>query len=629
MKGLLTLACVAALLPLAHAATPPERSERGERGSLVFDGIPARDPAANPRLDLYLQSRQADFIDWLADGSLLIRTRFGDTEQLHRVRAPLGQREQLTFGPDTVRDAAASPEHADSVVVVQDQDGDEQTQLSLLNLTDGSTRLLSEQPSQNLHPLWSNAGRRLAYTRRSRDGAGDAVYVVDNDPAGSVRRVGQGNTPGLSVQDWSLDDQKLLVLQHLPRGETALCVADLQTGTLTQIEPEARSRAHPTVSAARFSRDGRGVYFVSTHEGDLAELRYTDLYTRATHSLTPQTRYDVEQLALSRDGRHLAYTLNESGPSRLVVHDLTRKADLLLPALPDGSVITSLGFDSSGTRLAVSAESAQAPGDVYVYELTTDPTLVRWTQSERGPLRAVPPVPAERFSYPSWDRVDGEPRQIPAFLYQPRTPGPHPVLLQLHGGPESQFRPGWDDFTQYLVNELGFVVIAPNLRGASGYGRGYLTLDDGPRHENTVRDIGSLLVWIGMQPDLDRTRIVVMGGSFGGGLTLAALTHYNDRLAGGVAWGDEGDPARHVFPQRGPALTPAASIRRPLLLVQGLNDPRVPAAGTALQVAQIRAAGGEVGYLTASDEGHLFGRKANRDAALQAIADFLLRVLAP
>ena len=626
MKGLLALACAAALLPLAQAATPPDRVARD---ALVFDGIPAPDAARTARLGPYLQSRQAGFVDWLADGSLLIRTRFGDTEQLHRVRAPLGQREQLTFGPDTVRDAAASPEHADSVVVVQDQDGDEQTQLSLLNLTDGSTRLLSEQPSQNLHPLWSNAGRRLAYTRRSRDGAGDAVYVVDNDPAGSVRRVGQGNTPGLSVQDWSLDDQKLLVLQHLPRGETALCVADLQTGTLTQIEPEARSRAHPTVSAARFSRDGRGVYFVSTHEGDFAELRYTDLYTRATHSLAPQTRYDVEQLTLSRDGRYLAYTLNEGGPSRLVVHDLTRKADLLLPPLPPASLITSLGFDASGSRLAVSAESAQAPGDVYVYELTTDPTLVRWTQSERGPLRSAPLVPAEAFRYPSWDRVDGEPRQIPAFLYQPGTPGPHPVILHLHGGPESQFRPGWDAFTQYLVNEQGFVVIAPNLRGASGYGRDYLTLDDGPRHEHTVRDIGSLLVWIGMQPDLDRNRVVVMGGSFGGDLALAALTHYNDRLVGAVEFGDEADPERHVFPQRGAALSPAASIRRPLLLLQGLNDPRVPAADSALKVSRIRAAGGEVEYLTAGNEGHGFRRKPNRDASLQTVADFLLRVAGP
>ena len=626
MKGLLVLACAAALLPLAQAASPPARIERD---ALVFDGIPASDPARTARLGQYLQSRQAGFIDWLADGSLLIRTRFGDTEQLHRVRAPLGQREQLTFDADPVRQAAASPEHPDSVVTVQDHDGDEQTQLSLFNLADGSTRPLTELPSQNTHPLWSNSGRRIAYTRRSPDGAGDAVFVTDIDAGATAKRVAGGNGQHFTVQDWSLDDQKLLVIQHLPRGESTLGVVDLQTGTLTQIAPDAKSKAPPTVSAARFSRDGRGVYFVSTHEGDFAELRYTDLYTRATHSLAPQTRYDVEQLALSRDGRYLAYTLNEAGPSRLVVHDLSRKADLLLPPLPPASRITSLGFEASGSRLAVSAESAQAPGDVYVYELTADPTLVRWTQSERGPLRTAPLVPAEAFRYPTWDRVDGEPRQIPGFLYQPRTPGPHPVILHLHGGPESQFRPGWDAFTQYLVNELGFVVIAPNLRGASGYGRGYLTLDDGPRHEHTVRDIGSLLVWIGMQPDLDRNRVVVMGGSFGGDRALAALTHYNDRLVGAVAFGDEADPERHVFPQRGPALTPAASIRRPLLLIQGLNDPRVPAADSALKVAQIRAAGGEVEYLTARNEGHGFRRKPNQDASLETVADFLLRVAGP
>lgn len=626
MKGLLALACVAALLPLAQAATPPERSEGG---ALMFDGIPARDPARNPRLGLYLQSRQAGFVDWLADGSLLIRTRFGDTEQLHRVRAPLGQREQLTFGPDPLREAAASPDLPDSLVIVQDHDGDALTQLSLFNLADGSMRLLTDGLSRNARPLWSNAGQRLAYTRRSPDGASEAVSVTDIDPSATPKRVAGGNGQRFSVQDWSLDDQKLLVIEQLPRGESTLSVADLQTGVLTPIEPDAKSKAHPTVSTARFSRDGRGVYFVSTHEGDFAELRYTDLYTRATHSLAPQTRHDVEQLALGRDGRYLAYTLNEAGPSRLVVHDLARKADLLLPPLPSGSLITSLGFDASGSRLALSAESAQSPGEVYVYELKEDPTLVRWTQSELGPIRATPLVPAEAFRYPSWDRVDGEPRQIPGFLYQPRTPGPHPVILHLHGGPESQFRPGWDAFTQYLVNELGFVVIAPNLRGASGYGRSYLTLDDSPRHEHTVRDIGSLLVWIGMQPDLDRNRVVVMGGSFGDDRALAALAHYNDRLAGAVVFGDEADPDRRVFPQRGTALTPAALIRRPLLLLQGLNDPRVPAADSALRVAQIRAAGGEVEYLIAANEGHGFRRKPNQDASLETVADFLLRVAGP
>ncbi len=238
-----------------------------------------------------------------------------------------------------------------------------------------------------------------------------------------------------------------------------------------------------------------------------------------------------------------------------------------------------------------------------------------------------------------------------AFVYKPTKPGPHPVVIDIHGGPESQYRPGWSAFTQYLVNELGYVVVAPNVRGSSGYGRAFLALDDGKLREDSVRDIGSLLVWIGLQPDMSRDRVAVMGGSYGGYMALASLITYGDRIAGGIdlvgisnfvtfltntsayrrdlrraEYGDERNPDMRAFLQRISPLSNARSLRRPLLIVQGMNDPRVPASESEQMLNALRANGANAWYLAAKDEGHGFRKKSNRDAYLNAAALFLQKL---
>ena len=225
------------------------------------------------------------------------------------------------------------------------------------------------------------------------------------------------------------------------------------------------------------------------------------------------------------------------------------------------------------------------------------------------------------------------------------------MLVYIHGGPESQFKPGFDPFLQFVVNELGYAVLAPNVRGSAGYGKSFLKLDDGMLREDAVRDIGALLVWIGMQSELDRNHVVVMGASYGGYMALASLAAYNDRLRGGIdvvgisnfvsflehtsayrralrraEYGDERDPKMRAYLNRISPLTNASEIRRPLLIVAGLNDPRVPPAEGTQIMGRIRATGGEAWYLAARDEGHGFRKKANRDAYYAAAAMFLARL---
>jgi dipeptidyl aminopeptidase/acylaminoacyl peptidase len=640
-------------------------AQRTELGNLVFDGIPAEVSATagvgananvNPRaisgadtLHRYLESRSASFVDWLADGSLLISTRFANAQQLHRLRAPMGAREQITWSSEPVRIAVGNPYAADNFVFLKDQGGDENMQIYLHSFKSGTDKLLTDGKSLQGGPVWAHDGRRIAFHSNARDGMSYDIYVKDTSSDAAPQLVLGGGSNAYYVQDWSYDDRQLLVLRYASITQSYLYMADLATGKLTPIEPDANFKGDVAVSAARFSRDGRGVFYLTDHGGEFVELRYTDIYTQETRTLAPQSQWDIENLALSDDGHFLAYTLNENGVSRVVLHDVQQQADVLIPALPRGSVVGSLGFDHASKRLAVDVESAQSPRDVYVYSLdSAAPTLARWTQSEIGPLNAETLVSAEAVEFPTWDTQGNKPRKLSAYVYRPRTPGPHPVLVDIHGGPESQYRPGWDAFTQYLVNELGYVVIAPNVRGSSGYGRSFLKLDDGLLREDAVRDIGSLLVWIGLQNEFDRKQVVVMGGSYGGYMTLASLVNYSDRLAGGIdvvgisnfvtflsntspyrrdlrraEYGDERNPQMREFLTRISPQTNAVAITKPLLIVQGLNDPRVPASESEQMLQKIRGKGGEVWYLAAKDEGHGFRKKANRDVYLETVAGFL------
>jgi dipeptidyl aminopeptidase/acylaminoacyl peptidase len=375
-----------------------------------------------------------------------------------------------------------------------------------------------------------------------------------------------------------------------------------------------------------------------------------ELGTGTVETLTAHIPWDIDGFARSDDGRYLAWVANVDGLSRLTVINLSTHSETL-PPLPDGQ-IGRIAFDRTGKRLALSQESPQSPRDVFVLELERN-SLVRYTKSEAGPVDPLQFVPAELVRYPTFDRANGKSRQIAAFVFRPRTPGPHPVYIDIHGGPESQYTPGFNAFTQFLVRELGFTVIAPNVRGSTGYGKNFMNLDNGEDREDSVKDIGALLVWIGLQKDLDAKRVFVAGGSYGGYMSLASMVNFSDRLRGGIdvvgisnfvtflestsayrrdlrrpEYGDERLPRMRGYLQRISPLTNAQRIAKPLLVVQGLNDPRVPATESQQMVAKIRARGGEVWYLAAKDEGHGFRKKSNRDFYQRTIVMFLEKQLA-
>jgi len=634
--------------PAPALVTPtPVAPQRYQRGTLVFDGIPPSGAALNARLSLYLQSRTATFLDWLADGSVLINTRFGESEQVHRVASPLGLREQLTFFEDPIEWARAARSGA-GFVFLKDQGGDENAQVYYQSGSGGPRQLTS---GNTIHgsPVWAHDGKRVAFYGNDRDPLSFDIYVADVSTDARPQVLVGGHDEAWYPLDWSADDSKLLVWKYYSVRESYLFIADASNGALTPLDPNKRKAG---IRMARFAPAGHGVYVLTDEDGEFTQLKYKDPVTHESRRVTPDVGWDVEDFDVSPDGRYVAYVLNQDGRSRLSVLDTLQKTELTPAGLPEGR-IGNARFGPKGHRLAMSVESATSPRDVYVYDIELG-TLERWTKSEPGPLEVAMFVAPELVRYPTWDRAGGHPRMLSAYVYRPHrtaSPGPAPVVIDIHGGPESQYRPAWDPFIQFIVNELGYAVVAPNVRGSSGYGKSFLDLDNGLLREDAVRDIGSLIVWIGAQPDFDRGRVVVMGGSYGGYMALAALEGYGERLRGGIdlfgisnfvtflrntapyrrdlrraEYGDEREPSMHLFLDRISPLTNAKRITKPLLVVAGMNDPRVPASESEQLVWQVRQGGGEVWYLLAKEEGHGFRKKADRDAYLETAANFLARL---
>lgn len=634
------------LLCAALMVAPAEAALRVERGSLTFDNIPELSPQIAERLDAYMDARQAHPLGFSPKGALLVSTRFGDVPELHLVEQAGGVRRQLTFLRDPVTVAAFSPDPArNAYVYLADKGGNENSQLYYQRVGE-LPKLLTDGKSRNESPLWSNSGHEVAFTSTARDGKSFDIDVVEPEGGALPRLVVTADPDGANwaVTDWSPDDRRMLVLKSVSAAESYLYVVDVASGQKKEVEP---SPGKVAITDAKFSRDGQAVYLISDRDSEFQRLRYVNLFSSDRSVVSGATPWDIETLAISRDGHYLAYVSNEGGASKLNLQDLKAHQDLIPPRMAVAGVINDLNFDAEGKRLSFGFSPANRPADAYVLDVAQN-KVEPWTASEAGPLDASKFVVPRLVQFPTFDRIDGKPRTESAYVWEPAGGGAHPVLLVLHGGPEAQMRPSFSPWFQYLVNELGYAVVAPNVRGSSGYGKSYMALDNGMLREDAVKDVGALLVWISLQPNFDAKHVVVSGGSYGGYLSLATMVNYSDRLKGGVdvagigdfvtfltntapyrqnqrraEYGDERDPDMRAFLRRISPLTNADRISKPLLVVHGKNDPRVPVSEAEQIVNRLRARGGDVWYLLAADEGHGYRKKQNLDVYYQVFAQFL------
>lgn len=616
-----------------------------EVGNLVIDGIPDIPPRLVERMNQYQNVRSAGFLDWNPNGpGILISTRFAETSQIHYVERPGGTRQQLTFFKEPVGGGSYYPgKDRNGFLFRMDTGGAEFFQIFFFDRDAGQSTLLTDGKSRNIGGLWSHDGKWIAYSSTLRNGKDSDIRLmrVDKPGASDLLVEAQGFWGAI---DWSPDNSKLLVGHYISANESYLYWCDVVTKKLTEINPQKDKKI--AYDEALWSKDGRGVYYTSDEAGEFQQLIYYELATGKKTTLTGNVPWDVGSLALSDDGRKLAYTTNEDGISKLRVLDLQTNREIDLPPLPVG-LIFSVEFSKDGSELAMTLNTSQTSGDAYSINLAKK-ELVRWTFSEVGGLQTEKFVTPQLIRYATFDKVNGKPRMIPAFYYKPRQAnGKIPVIINIHGGPEGQARPGFSSNYQYLVNELGIAVLVPNVRGSSGYGKTYLTLDNGYKREESVKDIGALLDWIAQQPELDAARVGVTGGSYGGFMTLATLCSYNDRIRAAVdvvgisnfvtflestseyrrdlrrvEYGDERDPKMREFLLKISPTTNAHRITKPLFVIQGLNDPRVPGMESEQMVKTVRKNGGTVWYLIGEDEGHGFRKKDNIDYQTNATSLF-------
>jgi dipeptidyl aminopeptidase/acylaminoacyl peptidase len=617
--------------------------------NLVLNGIPPIPLSIAEKTRKFTESRQAKFASWNpSNRTMLILTRFADTAQVHLVKMPGGERKQLTFFSDRVAEAGFPEENADYFVLSKDLGGNEFFQNYRFDLKSGDLTLLTDGKSRNSSGVWSHHGKLLAYTSTRRNGKDSDIYVIADATKETDHLVAQVNSPGWEPFDWAPDEKTLLVAQEISINQTNLFLVDVDSGKMTQVNP-VNAAEKVAYGAAAFSKDGRYLYLTSNQQSEFQRLGRLDLKTNAFTPLTGNINWNIELFSLSPDGTQLAFVSNEDGISRLYVLDTASDQYAQVAGLPDG-VISTLAWHHDNRTLAFTISAADAPSDVFTVDARSK-TIERWTESETGG------IPADSFAQPElvkWPTFDG--RTISGFLYRHRsgTSQRLPVIIDIHGGPEAQFRPLYLGRYNYFLNEAGVAMIFPNVRGSDGYGKTFLDLDNGMKREDSVKDIGALLDWIKSRSDLDSDRIMITGGSYGGYMTLACSFHYADRIRCSldvvgisnfvtflehteayrrdlrrVEYGDERDPAMREFLLRISPLNNVDKVTKPLFIVAGQNDPRVPV-GEGQQMADaLRRRGQAVWYLVAKDEGHGFAKKPNADfefyATVKFIEDYLLK----
>jgi len=664
MKRTILLLALVLFSLATFAADPPAKPPLTPADNLVIDGVPPIPGDLPDQVGRYTESRAATFQDWHPTrAEMLITTRFGDTNQLHQVAQPVGARTQLTFFPDRVENGSFEPTKGEYLIFHKGAGGAEFFQNYRYDLATGDITLLTDGKSRNSAVTWSHQGDRIAYTSTRRNGADTDIYVQSPTDPKSDRMLAELKGGGWDVVDWSPDDKQLLVVEAISVNESYIWIFDAQTGAKKEITPRPPEGAEKvSYSAALFSKDGKGIFVTTDRESEFQRLAYIDLASGKHSFLIPDAKFDVDNWDLSRDGKQIAYTLNENGLSTLHLIDVTvnkdtatagakkePKFDAPLPAVS----ISALKFhhDPKQGLLAFNVAGARSPSDVYTWSIAKN-TVTRWTASETGG------IPAKQFVEPElvkWKSFDG--KEITGFLYKPdaaKFPGKRPVIVNIHGGPEAQYRPGFLGRNNYFINELGCAIVFPNVRGSEGYGKTFLKLDNGFKREDSYKDISALLDWLPSRPELDSAKVMVTGGSYGGFMTLQVAWNYADRIrcaldVVGISnlvtflkntesyrrdlrraeYGDERDPKMAEFLERIAALNNAQKITKPLFVVQGANDPRVPKAEAEQIVATLKKQNTPVWFLMAKDEGHGFAKKKNADfqfySTVQFMREFLLK----
>ena len=638
---------IVVLFSSSVTALANDRTENN--GNLILKNIPSIPQTIVQDLTQYQNVRSAPFRGFNQEGDeIFITTRFGNVSQLHRVRKQGGAREQITFFNEPIGSISRKP-GGQSIAFTMDAGGTENNQIFLLDTQNGSSVMLTDGASRNGGPLWEKNGSRIAFQSTRRNGQSNDVWVMNTKDLNSAEMILESpDGTWWGPSDWSKDGKKILIQNYISITNAKAYILDVESKKKEMILGSNEIETY--VAILSFDRSQNGVFFLTNEYGEFNQLAHKDLETNEVTVLTKDIPWDIDGFAISSDHKRAAFTANEGGMSSLYLMDTASMRYRKVKGIPIG-LIGGTEFSEDGSKLGLTINSYQTPSDSYVLDLKNNPLLYgdlnRWTVSEIGGLDVSEFIEPKLISYKSFDG-----RMIPAFIYAKECKEPQPVIISIHGGPESQSRPSFSQRVQLWSKRLGAAVITPNVRGSDGYGKSYLGLDNGFLREDSVRDIGALLDWIEGQPCLDSRRVAVIGGSYGGYMVLASATHYSDRLRAAVdivgisnfvtflentedyrrdlrrvEYGDERDPEMRAHLE---SISPNNNIDKinvPILVVQGENDPRVPVTESEQVVKSLEEKEKTVWYMNALNEGHGFRKKENRDIYEQTVILFFEKYL--
>ena len=624
--------------------------------NLKTDGMPAISKTIADKVSLYTEFRGYSFVQWHPkDGSMLVRHREAGANiaQIYLLRKAGGAIEKISDFPEPISQANFEPIKGKFLLISKDTGGNEATQVYRMDLTTRETVLLSQADERSIFS-WNHKGDRTLIsavpldktaTGGKRDNVETRLTLVD--PLKPTTRLALGSLPGGGWGDYAFshNDATIAAVQYRTPNDADIFLVNAKNGKREKILPQAGAAA-AGYSNPEWSRDNRRLYLTTNQGGEFSELAFFDIQTAKLTVLSRHIPWDIQSFSLSEDGKRILAIVNANGKDEARIFDAATGKELPRPDVPAGAVGGGEWNKTAKTQFAYSLNSPQSPGDVYSLDVATGKTQ-RWTTAW-----APSGIDLNSFASPELVQIksfDGLP--ISAWLFLPdakRFPGKRPVLVNFHGGPEGQSTVRFMGRTNYYLNEMGIAVLLPNVRGSSGYGKRFLDLDNGFNRKDSVKDGGAFLTWVGSHPSLDAERIAVTGGSYGGYMSLATAVDYSPLIRSAidivgissfvtflnntesyrrdlrrVEYGDERDPKMREFHERIAPLNNAAAIQKPLFVVQGKNDPRVPYTEAEQMVTAVRKNGVPVWYLLADNEGHGFRRKANADYEFYATVKFL------
>ena len=623
---------VAAQNAPAPAPATPEAPALPVPAALTAEQMPPVPLELAARVRPYLESRGAGFAGWDPNTrAVLINTRFANVSQLHRVAMPMGARTQISFEAEPVSGSYA-PTKGDVLLVAKDRGGDEYYQLHALK--DGRLTLLTDGKSRNEPNAWSKDGELVAFSSTRRNGVDSDLYVMDPRNPASARIVHESKGGGWALVAFAPGNARAYVADYKSVQDVDLYTLDFATGAMTAI---GDPKAEIAYSGLEIAPDGT-LWVTSDQGSDFQRLGRLD---PASGAFTPVSKeqWDVDSFDISDDGKTIVYEVNEAGSDRMRILDVASGKVTKVDALPAGQ-ISGIEIAPWG-EIGFSFNSAKSAADVWSLDPKTM-QITRWTQSETGGLDPSVNVEPRIVTTKSFDGLE-----VSGLLYLPdpaKFPGKRPLIVDIHGGPEGQSTAGFMGADNYLLNELGVGVFLPNVRGSTGYGKTFVSLDNGPfKREDSVKDMAALIDAVRKDAAVDPAKVGLTGGSYGGYMCYAAAVQLKDKLTATqctvaisnfvsflentnpyrqdlrrVEYGDERVPEQRAKLTEISPLTRVGEITKPMFVITGANDPRVPKSEADQMVAAIRANGGEAWHLVAADEGHGFRKKVNSEYAFLA-----------